>query len=922
MEGSSTFKSLSFRDPGYPIYKAFIVPYRDGDKNIDVRRVTEEDVKDWCEVIKKLREFIQKYFEATRVDVKSLTLHDKLSLIADLIVVFFRIPLVREPLPQVVPNPIKIYLFLRSNCNTEKEMKLIRTAAIRPDDLSGVEQIWSSLKKFLETDFVRLLDDPEVSELVEKAWYVFPADTRPCLNMSALIPHLLLTSTIAWSLSINKKLGEDKAALVRFLALVHDIGKLLDPIRHYEAGVNLVKLLLQGIISDEELNKIVYFVEKHHVGTGTPESEILRKADHYASAADRLAELAVKIVWDKVKEAALEAGVELPGKYLDLDWEFWRRLYEANDRLREKGIVENDVIEELSRMFVRELRESSPQPLTAIGIENVEFAMFDIGGIQSYIARASKLPVTVAASYTVDFLVVVAIPILSQIEVKLREGIWLPYESFLLTAGGIDYIIIPEKFRNHLENVKNMLQGKYRELPIRMASTRLKTYYPAVSESVAPLITLEKFSVGDEIRDVDKGYIQSGALRLCEYCSLSPGKHRGDVGQMLCDECYSLLSLGWRFHFKARWDSEFEVGNLRISPCEVFDMGWDDVKKYIVEVIAGHDRKELEDLLDGRIERRNLSLIKLDGNLMGAFMASAISFSDMLERSSRIDLALKKAYDRALHALWEGVREASGGSDMEAAKSVLAVKLGTLYMGGDDSLILMPSWASLPFALILGREFAMNMGRIRSLSIGVVAASPQHDIWLLIEAADSLMEEAKIEGRRKENIGVGTICFDIVESGLMSRTSAVERLESLRSFKLSAQPLLIEGSSRPSLASLLENMVGVQPENYKGLFKEAYLTSRFEGKAKEKLKDIRRVVSEVIVASRSLSGPHQTPGFIVKISEVYCWRQRQRLGEAGDSEKIFPYIVALNSLEWVSRVKSSTLADIDRAGKILSGGVI
>jgi len=198
-----------------------------------------------------------------------------------------------------------------------------------------------------------------------------------------------------------------------------------------------------------------------------------------------------------------------------------------------------------------------------------------------------------------------------------------------------------------------------------------------------------------------------------------------------------------------------------------------------MEVIAGHEPEEVR---EGRFKRvRDYAVVKFDGNAMTSFMLEAISFTDAIERSFRIDMALKRAYFRALEALYEGVKKAAGADAAE--REVARVYLGTIYMGGDDGFLLAPSWAAVPLAHFIAEEFSRQLGLERGLRVAVAAGPARMSLWALLDCASSIMGKAGDVLRRQDPTAresvLGAIAFDLFEAGSPSGASAVERMERL-----------------------------------------------------------------------------------------------------------------------------------------------
>ncbi|MEM3649089.1 MAG: hypothetical protein QW506_08015, partial [Thermoproteota archaeon] len=421
----------------------------------------------------------------------------------------------------------------------------------------------------------------------------------------------------------------------------------------------------------------------------------------------------------------------------------------------------------------------------------------------------------------------------------------------------------------------------------------------------------KKFQIRTEERAV-KISVRKGIRSLCELCYLNPPVEKiktPDGEKNVCDRCSKLYEIGFELHFRAKYESEITAGNERFTPRQVFGMSWEgEADKWIIELISGHDKKEL----DEGARLRNLGVVKVDGNLMGPFMGTCLSPADAYERSARIDLALKKAIEYAVKALFEGVFSISKDRE-EAARAAASVKLGLLYAGGDDGLFFMPSWCVLPFTIILGQEFSTNLGNARGLAMGGIASPARSSVWALVSAASRLMEEAKVKARGKPSLSL--LCFDVVESGTLSDSTAESRLESLREQFLSSQPYEVN--------DLFKNIINGYSSDSEA-FGKCYILSRFPKlcndnqlkeeveKNQKRVKQIRSAINSTLLAARS----HVESGEYIPVAAFfYAKRQEARMGESSAYTEILKLIPRKFG-------EKTQLADADRLIKFVGGGVL
>ncbi|MEM3448992.1 MAG: HD domain-containing protein [Thermoproteota archaeon] len=892
-----SFNEVKFEEPGYPIIKAFVVPYRDGGNIVSTRRVTEKDIEVWREVLSELKKFISESLEFAR-EVRNLSQTEELELTSDLIALFFKIPLIREPLPATAPNPLKGYLLYRLLYFQGVEDKITK-----PTEL--VELIYSReiTKSLNELKPVAVLSDVGLAEKIEHCWFVLPSDTRPSLNIAGLIPHLLLTSALVWAKATVEGFFRKEAAIMRLTAMLHDIGKPFRYADHVTASVEVAEILLEGTSYVDEIKE---FILKHHVRKAeTEEAKILSEMDSIASSIDRLVELSKKTIGDRIREISAEVRLDSNDAYSigPKGWVFWRKIYQHDE----------SSIENLSKEFVEKIIQKMENYIKPIedtkgeSVKNIEIGLIDVGEIQSFVFSSEELRTVTAASLTIDTLVMAQMPLLIQRHLRNKD-IWFPYEAILYSGGGVLELVLPSNLTNLIEEVCK----KVEEIRVRYASVPLSTKYGEVHRNLANKIQEKKFQIELEKRafEINTG---KGVRNLCELCYLNPPlrKIKTPEGEKnVCDKCGKLYEIGFNLHFRAKYESEITIGKgkKRFAPLCIFDMNWEgEADKWVIEIISGHEKKELKEA----IRLRNLGVVKVDGNLMGPFMGTCLSPSDAYERSARIDLALKKAIEYAVEALFEGVLSVSKNEE-DADKAAASVKLGILYAGGDDGLFFMPSWCILPFAIILGREFSSNLGNARGLAIGGVASPARSNVWAMIAAASMLMEKAKAEARRSPSSNL--LCFDVVESGTLSDSSAESRLESLRDQFLSSQPYGVE-----DLFKIVINGYSSDSE----AFGKCYVLSRFPELCNDELKrrveddqkrvkQIRSAINSSLSAARSRV---ESSEYIPIAAFFYAKRQEARMGEHS------PYREVLKLIP-LKLGEKSRLTDADRLIKIVGGGVL
>ncbi|MEM4973337.1 MAG: hypothetical protein QXR87_06500, partial [Candidatus Hadarchaeales archaeon] len=598
-----------------------------------------------------------------------------------------------------------------------------------------------------------------------------------------------------------------------------------------------------------EREEIVKFVMDHH-RPETKEGEIIRKADILSSATDRIRGYLQEIISERLgRRPEIE---ELEG------WDFWVEL-EKNSPGSIRSLSE-EFVEKVRRdtgegenLFVRTLPLPPDYKYAPVG--EIGFGCVDLGGIQRFIRTPTELKAVAAASYVIETAVLVHIPAFIQRELKELEQVWFPMEAFLYSGGGNLYFVFPKKLEGEIkkavEKYTSVLAKNKISLELRMAATPFTAFFPDLLKHMAGEMGLQKISPPKETQ------VERGDVKKCKCCFT----RIAEVGDY-CKVCNQLIDLGGNFHFRARWETEISLLE-RKSPAQIFG-SWEDASARLMEIIAGHD---LEEIRRG-VEQRNYAVLKVDGVCMGAFMASAISITDACERSARIDISLKKAFEDSARELYTALREKD---EEEARKSIARLELGLLYMGGDDSLALMSSWYAPIFTHSLVSRFRTYMGEVRGLSAGLAAGGAKTPVWSLIDAADELEREAK--SRTREMVSQGAICYDICEVPLSS-TAVRHRRKELEERKMTLQPFVVENGGR--LGEILQKLSGGSSRG--DWYRWALETSREEDNDAKKLaKRVRACIKEAVGAAKGILGEEADKELLNEISKLYMRRQQVRL---------------------------------------------
>jgi len=804
----------------------------------------------WLSVV---RRFLEKVASSRmRVPEKSFYLRK----LGDAIYLSLIAPLLLEPLPMeglkffTPPRLFYLWLLLRdthldafTDLETGKRYTLLDIAR---------DKLHEALTIFGEP-----LEELFVKDTHVKLYRLFlrlPADTRPGLNASNLVVHLLTTAAIAYLLGLSKssgKLSEVELELLRLAGLLHDVGKPLAwremckekaYVDHAKKGAELARKLLEDLLDEELLRKLEELIRHHHRPGESPKevkhlAEILNKADRISSAEDRLVKVIARPVAKALGIDEREAHEKLRATGRAA-WKYWLELYQEEvDKLRK---ATKAAVGELRRWPYEEgLKEEGESTVKDKG--SIYLGLLDIRHIQDFISASEELKGLAAGSFIVDAACMYALPRAlcdpGLYSAKDREAAFLGRltpECILYAGGGMLVFLAPARWGEGKE-LPEVLKGTVRKLlglelsqglDIALALVELKDPFLVSLREAHALVQARKLEL---LEGPPEEPTRLGIGRSCELCGRRPAVERKE-GALVCLACGARLDFanGLVMGLRARWE---HLGLEKLT-----GLAWDRVSARIMEFIAGHDDPR-------RIRRlRNLCLLKFDGNLAGRYMAGACSISDAVERSIRVDVAAKRAVRALVKAIEEGVGELAPALEAQAGlKDPVALEkarlaLGYLYMGGDDGLLLLPAWLALPAALILGEEFYREMGGVLSLAVGAVSAKAKYNIWSLLEAASALLEEAKDNFRlailRHEQGLRGCAAFMFTEGGALAYGVVKSTVEAMRADGLSTQPYKIADEGDPrSLLRLLSVVLGLGnvkpgPRLYATLVKMAYAASR------------------------------------------------------------------------------------------------
>lgn len=846
----------------------------------------------WTKVLEFLRKYLERYKNYVKQD-KPLTEPDEIFTLIDLIHIFFKAPLYREALSDVYASPYKkllLYKLFSLKLGDKNAWELLNPEI-------GERKILEYLKADENLrDIMFILESSELLKALEFSYLYIPADTRPGYNYSSFIVHLMLCSAFAWALARKSFLEEKRQAIIVLAAMLHDIGKPINFKDHVTESVKAARKVLYGLVDDETLEEVIKLIEGHHRRISYGEIDeaevVLRKADSLSAGYDRLKKIVDEVLKNdlekEIKKLGVEGDFETAYSTGRVAWRIWEEL-----ERRKTG-----TIKALSEKFIKKLKEYKAENEKDIYGSDIYLLKADVRQIQSYVYSTGLIPAIMFSSVMVDFYVITLIPAFLWSRYKI------PFASFVYNGGGNVLLIVPgnlvEAIGETLE--KTSRSYKYLRLP-RISYAYVPMPLEAHGATPGEIFDLLERKLSFAKSEISENYPKSISLGIeykCELCGVNPASTRVRDRFKACKDCkLKVEDYGVNINFMAKWQN-YTLNGKTLK--EVTGYEFEAVSEKIMEFLAGMSLNEEEKV----IKTPNIAVLKIDGNLIGSFMAESKTFNELIEKSYRIDLSLKKAWFKFIKL----VKDSLGANGILEA---LRASLGLIYLGGDDALIILPAWLSIPASLTISYVFHREMGGSCSLSIGLASAPPKHPLYVLINAADKLLEYAKDLGRR---LGKDAIAFIYTEGGTLTPGTAVSILRKRKNENISNQPYIIRSSDGflkilNTLLDLKLSNENICEETLKELISKCY-SIRQEDK---NIENIYKVAKEML---QKINFRSRAVGFDFAILETVAYLFRQAVSRT--KYRSAYERLAKNSIKIDSYEIKTVFFDIALAYKLLSGG--
>jgi hypothetical protein len=716
------------------VVRGYIIPIRRNDGFLYSEVISEAEAIRTFNEFKKVVGLVVKDF----LNNEKISSADDFNKVLNSLVLYLRSMFYLDPVPEVIGSATSgMYVYYKV-ANFDKKSK--------PYLLNNIREIYDKINANRNLFVNTQLYDDQVRESILRLLR-FPADTRPACNTSSLLIHSLVTSAFATSLYLENKSNNatlKELVILRLASLFHDIGKVSNWAKHEEISAEFVQEIFGCYVEGEEAKEILESAKKLIRESEASTSflyGIFKRADIIASNVDRVKGLLLKVIAQRsdlmsdLESKMREYSNNYEKNFNDLfeelfdDWEFW------NNRLGVNYI--KDLTEEFCKVVSKissenptflESKEELPQKKLDDG---VLIARLDIRQIQSYI-KNNDLRAMIGGSRIIDIATYLSSTFI------LTEELKLPPELILYSGGGNITLLVPKSKSNEIEEVQKFF--KEEKIKISVGFSPLFNEFSIINRNID--VELSKIKMAE----THFGTISPNIFQVCRYC----GKEYAcceAMGDFVCETCKIKIGIGNTLHFKEKWE--------RLEEHKQEKTDFEKVSKRVIEYISGHTLEEIE---KEEIEKYyNVALIRFDANLASQIMASCISITDAVERSIRIDYSVKKAFSDFLKLIKSVDKELG-------TEHYNRLVLGTIYIGGDDGCLLVPSAIVVPLTLFLLNEYYLNMGGKSTLSIGIAVGKPKHPISLLYSSAGWLLDRAKKNTRK--------LAFDYSHGAIVSSPSS------------------------------------------------------------------------------------------------------------------------------------------------------
>jgi len=666
-----------------------------------------------------------------------------------------------------------------------------------------------------------------------RRFLTLPMDPRPGLNFAGL----WRTGNLASALVLAKAMDDladsssqgvsRELAVLRCASLFYCLGRPGSLHVSLKDAADRVFQVLQGTVSDDLLRSV-----KEALGDESPLGKMMSESVHFVLGGKSVEQLAI----DAAKRVAgiNEDSFNRPRTWQDIDIKTIEKIVDA----------------------VAETRTSIGKPVSDSG--PVALVIADVSGIQRYIANTDRISQLQGASLVIDGFMKNH-PALQR-GASLHETLVrlsIPMESVVMSGGGVIVTMVAAKmassFCEELQKAfksivtRARLVTAARRFPVDL-TTDFMAVYGALRQQIA--------AIKNDLLLAEPTTLDHGLGLRCQSCGVLPATMIVSIGdssrRAYCQECWELHDKGSNESFRRRF--------LENDGSNITGVEWNDLSPYVMEFLGGNPVPKEESDSDAR--PYDLAMIKADGNLAGKFMAETPSLAALVEKNILLTKVLEQSVKRARDWLVGTVRsllreEGNNNLGREADLLDLRLKMGLLYLGGDDLLQICPSQYSIPYALRIGREFIDATGGALGISLSVLTFDAKSPIRLVMETAEHMLEYCKTASREtteRENKGCLVLDYEMMKGSTVSPRQLARAHKMWRDAKLIERPLVTTEGQHDVVIQLARTLGNEDPlmELVRATVSH-WVSERVDKSHEDPLKEFWGAASEIIDQVREIS---------------------------------------------------------------------
>ena len=555
------------------------------------------------------------------------------------------------------------------------------------------------------------------NEELAKKFLTIPSDTRPILNTSSLWVHLKTTSALAVSNYLNatakEGFNQENLEKLRFACFFHDLGKPYERESHVSATIPKLKEIFENYISPPIFNEIMNGIKHHHdsIPPDYPNRELynhLRLADRSSSNYDRATKIAMEIL-PKIDQNF--SWVKDQTKFND--WSEWKK---HADKLLE---ITKDSVELFRKKYVPDELKSYEKTDKHEGA--ISLIIGDARQIKGFVDKSRKLKEIKGGAIIIDEALTVGYEDESKKQlIGVIYALWnnqIPPENLIFYGGGNIVLFGPAANSQKLQKVmKESFGNATKQGAIMTTADQLFDLVDFVFGGFYSELLGKLAEVKSDLCLEPEAKIIQGYKKVCSSCNKRIAnltiQEYGEASEDICDSCMQKRDKSYNILYGKSFANIWQNQKLTLK--------WDIIKNNIPEFIAGWSQKDVEDADSGkRKQAMSLGIIKADGNEMGKFFGNSLTISQLVEKSILTDIAM----DTCIQEVLDLVEKSYDREDIHSNEMVARINLGQIYRGGDDLLLFLPGWISVPAALILMRK--------RRLKYDATREEGSKEIWRL-----------------------------------------------------------------------------------------------------------------------------------------------------------------------------------------------